>query len=68
MKIGQGAREDLLTKKIDGLSTWIHKHFEETEKGYVVRDGSEREINAVLTQVNKILEETEDDDFDKDDD
>ena len=62
--IGEAAREALALKTFDGLGAWIQKHFEESEKGYTLRDGSDREIVAVLAQVDKILEELEDDDFD----
>ncbi|MHC4607195.1 MAG: hypothetical protein ACYTAF_09730 [Planctomycetota bacterium] len=44
-------------KTEDPLGGWIKKHFKRTEEGFVLRDGEEDEIHAILMRVDELLQE-----------
>ncbi len=56
-------RSELAREYFDGLGAWIEEHFEETDDGYLLKEGHEWEVDNFLTRVADIEKETESNDF-----
>lgn len=64
-EVERSAKLELEVAEYDGIGAWIRNHFNRTETGYVLKDGSREEIKAIIAQVKQLEKEAEANDLEK---
>ncbi len=59
----QQAKGGLAVRSYDGLAAWTGEHFEKVEAGFRLRAGSRKEIEAILSEVERLEKEGKKSDF-----
>lgn len=59
----QAVEKQLTTQYFDGLGRWIEEHFERTDEGLVMREGTENELTSIADEAAEVEKELGKDDF-----
>jgi hypothetical protein len=62
-EVEQQVKGALAVRTYDGLGAWIGEHFEKSESGFRLRAASRKEIEAILSEVERLEKEGKKDDL-----